>query len=113
MSDWKEDSLRHKYDPLPEEPRFKKKRKKHHVRSDHKHEYEKVCIDAHTEAITREGRMPMYHIGIRCKVCGRLKDLKWWQHEKEPPDGVPLYEVGDFLDLVSMKALPESMKVRD
>ena len=51
-----EDSLRHKYDPLPEDaPRHRKKSKKRHVRSDHKHEYEKVCIDAHMKVHTREG----------------------------------------------------------
>ena len=34
-------------------------------------------------------------------------------NEPEPPKDMPLYEVEDFLDLVSMKVLPESMKVRD
>lgn len=112
MSDWHEDALRHKYDPLPEEPRFKKKRRKVHVRSDHKHEYEEVCVDAHSEVVTRKGRFPTYHLVERCKVCGRIRDMRFWRYDPEPPKDMPLYEVEDFFDLVSMKVLPEELKVR-
>jgi hypothetical protein len=108
-----EDSLRHKYTPLPEEPRFKKRAKKKHVRSDHKHEYETVCIYAHSGVVTREGRFLAYHLGARCKVCGRLRDVKMWRYGKALPESIPLYEVEDFFDLVSMKVLPEELKVRD
>ena len=108
-----EDSLRHKYDPLPEDaPRHRKKSKKRHVRSDHKHEYEKVCIDAHMKVHTREGEFPSYNIGLRCKVCGRLQDVWFWQGLREPADGMPLYEVEDFLQLLKMRELPEHMEVR-
>ena len=113
MSDWKEDSLHHKYDPLPEEPRHSKKARKRHVRSDHRHEYETVCIDAHTETVTRGGTFPSYSIGTRCRICGRLQDVKLWQYVREPPDGMPLYEVDSILKLMMMKVLPDEMKVRD
>lgn len=106
-----EDSLRHKYAPLPDEPRFKKRRRKRHVRSDHKHEYETVCIDAHEEVVTREGRFPYFHVGTRCKICGRLQDVRTWP-TVEVPDGMPLYEVDDFFELWKMKFLPDGRRVR-
>ena len=113
MSDWKEDSLHHKYDPLPEEPRHRKKARKRRVRSDHKHVYETVCVDTHSWVRTRDGEFSSYHMCVRCKLCGRIQDIKLWRFEPEPPEDMPLYEVEDFFDLVSMKVLPESMKVRD
>lgn len=108
-----EDSLRHKYAPLPEEPRFKKKRKKVHVRSDHKHEYEEVCIDTHSVVVTRRGKFSRYHRGTRCKVCGRLRNVRLWAFEDGIPTDMPLYEVDDFFELITMKVLPEDRKVRD
>ena len=106
-----QDSIRYKYDPLPEEPRYKKRRKKAHVRSDHKHDYEQVCVDTHSETVTREGRFPSYCIAVRCRICGRLKDVKLWQSIRKPPEGMPLYEVDRLLDLIVMKAIPDEMKV--
>lgn len=112
MSDWYDDVLHHKYDPLPEDaPRHRKKSKKKRVRSDHKHEYETVCIDAHNEQVTREGRFPSYCLGTRCRICGRLQDVKWWQSIREPPDGMPLYEVDSLLALIPMKELPEEKRI--
>lgn len=113
MSDWHEDALRHKYDPLPEEPHHRKKARKRRVRSDHKHVYETVCVDTHSTVITRDGEFSSYHMCVRCKLCGRIQDIKLWRFEPEPPEDMPLFEVEDFFDLVSMKELPESMKVRD
>lgn len=105
-----EDSLRHKYDPLPEDaPRHRRRSKKKHVRSDHRHEYEEVCIDSYT--ITDDGGYDTYHLGIRCKVCGRLKDIKLWQFKNKPPDDLPLYRVSGFLKLLKMKVLPDEMRV--
>lgn len=109
-----EDSLRHKYAPLPEEPRFRRKKaKKKAVHSDHKHEYEKVCIDAHSRYITRDGEFPAYHIGIRCKVCGRLQDIKLWAFMDQIPEGMPIYEVDDLFEMVKMKTLPDEMRVSE
>lgn len=95
-----------------EAPRYRKKSKKHHVKSDHKHEYEMVCIDAHTEIITREEKSPSYHIGNHCKVCGRLHDLKTWA-TSEIPREMPLYEIEDFFELYEMKILPDENRLTE
>ena len=104
--------MRYKYDPLPDDgPRHRKKSKKEHRRSDHKHVYEDVCIDAHSYVITREGRFPYYHIGTRCKVCGRLANVRSGYRIHERPEGMRLFEVKDILALWPMKVLPDDMEV--
>ena len=109
MGDWHEDALRHKYDPLPENaPRHRKKAKKKHVRSDHKHEYEQVCIDSHTYVCRHGAKVKCYYIATRCKVCGRVGDVKVSRGLHEPPDGMPLYDVPDFF---IVKSLPDEMRV--
>jgi len=111
MSDWKAEALRHKYDPLPEEPRHRKKAKKRHVRSDHRHDYEEVAIDAGTFTASGGERYKNYHKGMRCKVCGKLHDVRfWWSHE-EPPEDMPLYEVDGIKGLFA-KELGEERRVR-
>ena len=113
LSDWHEDALHHKYDPLPEEgPRHKKKAKKRHVRSDHKHEYETVCVDAHSFVSTRGGWRPYIHFIKRCKVCGRIGDVSIRPGVHEPPEDIPLYEVDDWLSLWTGKVLPEEKRVK-
>ena len=109
---WGDDVIRHKYQPLPEEaPRHRKKSRKRHARSDHKHEYEQVCIDAGSSVITIGARRKCYHIGKRCKVCGRLHNVRFRSDVHEPPKGMPLYRVRDIFELVRMKELPEGMRV--
>lgn len=103
------DSLDYDFDE--EAPRYRKKSKKNHVKSDHKHEYERVCVDAHTSTITREGKFPSYHIGKRCKICGRLDNVKMWA-TREIPKEMSLYEVADFWELLEMKMLPDELRVR-
>lgn len=106
------ESLRHKYDPLPENaPRHRKKAKKRRVRSDHRHEYEDVCIDAHAAVYRRGERRHVYYMGTRCKVCGRLADVRMGAGLYVPPEGMPLFEVDGLLDLLGMKVLPDSAKV--
>lgn len=99
------DSIRHKYNPLPDEPRYRKKAKKRHVKSDHKHEYELVCIDAHTEVVTHKGHFPYYYIGSRCKVCGRLQNVRSRTDINTPPAGMKIYEVKDLFELLETKYL--------
>ena len=111
-SDWKEDALRHKYDPLPEEPRHRKKAKKRHVRSDHRHDYEEVAIDAGMETPIIGVRHRAHHMGMRCKVCGRLRDVRFLCSNGEPPEDVPLYEVDGFGGLLA-KELGDERMVRD
>ena len=110
-SDWKEDAIRHKYAPLPDEPRHRKKAKKRHVRSDHKHEYEEVAIDAGTYTRSNGKRSESYHKGMRCKVCGRLHNVRFWTWYGEPPKDMPLYEV-DGLKGLFAKELGEERRVR-
>lgn len=106
-TDWKEDAIHHKYAPIPEdEPRHKKKAKKRHVRSDHRHEYEKVCIDAHSYVLFHGKRTPYMYEGVRCKVCGRLKDVRTMSDWHEPPESMRLFVVDDFLALFD-KYLPD------
>ena len=112
MSEWKEDAIRHKYEPLPEDsPRHRKKAKKRHVRSDHKHVYEEVCVDTGSCSIYRMGKkVPFFHVAKRCSVCGRIKSSRI--REGEPPEDTPLYMVGDYLEFMLMDELPERYRVR-
>lgn len=95
-----------------ESPRHRKRARKHHVRSDHRHDYEEVCIDADTLVIMPDGKHSSYHMGVRCKVCGRLYNVKMWRYDRVPPEGMRLFEVEDFFELLHMKYLPDSMEVR-
>jgi len=110
-SDWNEDALRHKYDPLPEEPRHRKKSKKRHVKSDHKHDYEEVAIDAGTYSMHRHERVKSYHKGTRCRICGKLRNVRFWEWYEEPPEDMPLYKVDGINDLFA-KELGEERRVR-
>jgi len=110
-SDWKEDALHHKYDPLPDEPRHRKKAKKRHVRSDHRHEYEEVAIDAGTYAMYRHERVKEYHKGLRCRICGKLHDVRFWEWHEELPEDMPLYKV-DGINGLFAKELGEERRVR-
>lgn len=105
-----EDSLRHKYAPLPEEPRYRKKAKKKHTRSDHKHDYEQVCVDDHSFVRSHGVRLPCMNIVKRCKVCGRIGGVSSVIHEP-PKEDMPLYVVPDCLYLWTAKALPSELEV--
>ena len=99
-------------DPMEEAPRHRRKRKHRPVRSDHKHDYEKVCIDAHDKVwIHGEGTHRYYRIGERCRVCGRLASCSSFDHLREPPEDMPLYDVGG-LDGLFEKVLSEEKKVK-
>ena len=60
-NDWKAEEIKRRYAPTPDEPRHRKKARKRHVRSDHKHEYERVAIDTHTSEVGKTGRRKVYH----------------------------------------------------
>ncbi len=98
-----EDSIRYKYDPLPEEPKYHKKKHKKHVKSDHKHIYEDVCVDSH-KAFKGLKNPKACNIAKRCKVCGRVYDIELWV-AYEPPEGLPVYEVDTFDELFNLKYL--------
>lgn len=95
-----------------EAPRYRKKSKKNHVKSDHKHEYEQVCVDAHT-VIHRHGeRVPCMYLAKRCKICGRVGDMVMKSDLHEPPTEMPLYELADIWEALDLKMLPDEKRVR-
>lgn len=110
-NDWKAEEIKRRYAPTPDEPRHRKKARKRHVRSDHKHEYERVAIDTHTSEVDKTGRHKVYHVGVRCKVCGKLHNVMMWA-KREPEDGMRLFEVDDIFKLLVAKELPEEWEVR-
>lgn len=112
MSDWKQESINRKYAPIPEDaPRHRKRSKKKNVRSDHKHEYETVCVDGHSYAYRHGATHKCYYLAKRCKICGRIGDVDMRTNLFEPPEGMPLYDAGDFSSLFGMKYLTEEMRV--
>lgn len=98
-------------DPMEESPRHRSKRKRRHVRSDHKHVYEQVCVDDGSYVVERGVRRPRYCVAKRCSVCGRLGDLDIGGLDK-PPKGMPLYRVNDWMELWRERYLPKSAEVR-
>lgn len=105
-----EEGLLHKYRPLPEDgPRHKKRTRKAHVRSDHKHAYETVCVDSGDWVCARGERHHVYHTATRCSVCGRIGDVSM-RDLREVPAGMPLYEVDAWTDLLA-KTLPDERRV--
>ena len=84
-----------------EPPRHRKRAKRTHVRSDHKHEYEQVCIDTHA----------YYYVADRCRVCGRLQDARLMPDLHEPPDGMRLFDVRDFILFDMGSELPDDAEV--
>lgn len=75
MSEWKESKLEHKYTPLPEEPRYtKKKQKKKVIKSDHKHYYED-CLFRRVY-VSRSGTKGLrIYGGTYCPICGRVGNI--------------------------------------
>ena len=111
MGTWRDEILHRKYDPLPEEPRHRKKSRKTHIRSDHKHDYEDVAIDTNVIIMGSDGKKLRYNLAKRCTLCGRLKDWKMYYLE-EPPDGMPIYRTTDWYELWKKMVLPSELKVR-
>lgn len=95
-----------------EPPRHRKRAKRTHVRSDHKHKYERVCIDGHEYIVSHGTKTPLYRVGMRCRICGRLQDAKLRHDLQEPPEGMRLFEVEDFIMFDIGNELPESHEVR-
>lgn len=75
----------------------------------HRHDYEAVAIDAHGYVLKADGRDQFFYVAQRCKACGRLAHVNMLLDLDGPPEGLPLYEVADFMELIGMKALPEEL----
>lgn len=100
---------RRKSTPIPDEPRPKKKAVKHRERSDHRHEYERIAIDAHTYEYSHGEKRPVFHVGERCRICGRLGNVYF--RNAYSTEGMRLFEVDDWRELME-RYLPEDKEVK-
>ena len=102
---------RRKQSPIPDEPRARKKAVRKRRRSDHRHEYELVAIDDGQccERIGGEVR-PLIHIGVRCRICGRLDDVHLFR-PVEDGEGLRRFEVDGPAGML-VKYLPDELGVR-
>ena len=87
-----------RYDPMEEAPRHRRKRKRRHVRADHMHDYELVCIDS--GMVVRFGGQSerIYQSAERCRICGRVR--RYWISEwrGKPPEGMRMFRTDGPLD---------------
>ena len=72
---YKEMVIEHKYKELPEEPKYKKKKKKIHIRSDHKHRYASAIFDCGLYKTIKGKKEPYYYVGTYCVLCGRIESI--------------------------------------
>lgn len=94
-TDWKEDKLKYKYDPIPEEVSYKKKKIKQKIKkSDHKHQYE-PCIFANQWPNPEKIG---YKKGTYCPICGRIGERYSYYTliDAEDLDNLPIFWNVDF-----------------
>ena len=70
----KELRLKLKYADIPEKLRYKKKKKKVHIRSDHKHRYACLIADSGIYIYRDHKKNPAYDVVTYCVICGRIHD---------------------------------------
>lgn len=102
---------RRKSSPIPDEPRPKKKAVKKRIRSDHKHEYELVAVDADCYYKNGTGRHTYYPIVDRCRICGKVGDVRFWTDTEQVPDGMRLFKVDGWVSLFD-RYLPDDKEVK-
>jgi hypothetical protein len=85
-------------DPLEEPTHYRRKRKRRHVRSDHKHDYELVCIDSGMVARFGGHKERIYQSAERCRICGRIN--RYWLSEWRgaPPEGLRMFKTDGVPD---------------
>ena len=81
-----------RYDPMEETPRHRRKHKRKRVRSDHKHDYELVCVDSSMFVRSGGETEHLYESAERCRVCGRVARYRFDQWRGEPPKGLRLFK---------------------
>lgn len=70
------------------------------------------CDEDHSR-MYRDGRkIPYMHFVKRCKVCGRIGDVKIKAGVHEPPEDMSFYVVPSWMYLWTEKTLSEEMRVR-
>ena len=98
MSEWKKEKVKYKYTPLPEDPKYKKKKNKKIVKkSDHKHIY-KPCYFKSQEYISFTGKHK-FHLwkGTYCCICGRINDM-WIRDVRHVDESLPIFSITGLLD---------------
>ena len=73
----KELRIKLKYADIPEKMRYKKKKKKIHKRSDHKHIYACSIFDSGQYEYRNYEKKPAYNIITYCVICGRIDDIEY------------------------------------
>lgn len=107
-NDHKEEYLRRKYSPTPEDaPRHKKRTKRRDKKSNHKHEYEDVAV------YSACSRREFYHEAKRCKICGKIYTISFFVDHEEPPEGMRAFDSGleDMWSLYKMGYIPDEMEI--
>lgn len=99
-SSYKEDTIRYKYTELPEKPRYKKKKKKIHIKADHKHRYANAILDCGSYRYINGLKEPRYYIIEYCSICGRINDVVCGGNLSNP--NLPIFKV-KFEDLFAKK----------
>lgn len=87
-----------RHDPMEEPTHYRRKRKRRHVRSDHKHDYELVCIDSGMMARFGSHRERIYEGAERCRICGRIGRYRLDEWRGEPPEGLRRFKTNGVLD---------------
>ena len=115
MGTWKEDSLKHKYAVIPEEPlRHKKKKKKNRPKkANHKHEYKNCVIkykfpDNWAIGRTEDGWTTTF--ASYCPVCGKIG---WTQKDNVLAKLCPHIYISHFSVWTSSRASEEERKIFD
>lgn len=85
-------------DPLEEPPRHRRKRKRRRIRSDHKHDYELVCIDSGMMVRFGGQSERIYQSAERCRICGRIGRYMLDEWHGKPPEGLRMFRTDGPLD---------------
>ena len=87
-----------RHDPMEEAPRHRRRRKHRHVKADHKHDYELVCIDSGMVAHFGGRTERIYQSAERCRICGRIGRYRLDEWRGEPPEGLRRFKTDGVLD---------------
>lgn len=102
-SEYKQEVTNYKYAEIPEEPRYKKKKKKvPHIKSKHKHRYASALFDCGHHTYFYGIKSPRYYIVDYCVICGRINDIT--SNEKIKNSNLPVFKI-KFDDLMFAKRI--------
>ncbi len=93
-SEYKEMKIQYKYRELPEEPRYKKKKKKVHKKSDHKHDYQPCLFKVPVWSYIKGKKERCIYAGTYCTICGRIGDITVQKMEEN--NSLPIFSISFF-----------------